>query len=257
MTSDKTVTLTGLIALALVVTGATFLATRVFGDRMRGHVQGRSNPIATAPTHAIFNTSLKGPFPQGTAQAMFGMGCFWGAERYFWQTPGVVSTSVGYAGGSSPNPTYDEVCSGGTGHAEVVHVVYDPNRVTYEQLLRLFFENHDPTQGNRQGNDVGSQYRSIVLAHDAQQKREAAEVLARYQAALTAQGHGRITTEITDWAPYYYAEAYHQQYLEKNPNGYCGHGGTGVTCPLPIGEAHAATTSDAPARDARTRPSPH
>jgi peptide-methionine (S)-S-oxide reductase len=172
------------------------------------------------------------PFPPGTEQAVFAMGCFWGAERKFWQTPGVVTTAAGYAGGSTPNPTYREVCSGLTGHTEVVRVVFDPKRVSYEDLLRVFWENHDPTQGMRQGNDVGTQYRSAVYTYGDAQARAALASREAYQATLAAAGFGRITTEIRDAPPFYYAEDYHQQYLHKNPGGYCGIGGTGVSCPV-------------------------
>ncbi len=164
--------------------------------------------------------------------AMFGMGCFWGAERKFWQLEGVVSTMVGYAGGYTPNPTYREVCSGGTGHAEVVRVVFDPSRVTYEDLLKVFWENHDPTQGMRQGNDIGTQYRSTIYWYGDAQRQLAEASRSRYQEVLRAAGHGEITTELAEAPPFYYAEEYHQQYLGKNPNGYCGLGGTGVSCPI-------------------------
>jgi peptide-methionine (S)-S-oxide reductase len=176
---------------------------------------------------------MEPPWPN-MATAVFGMGCFWGAERKFWQTPGVHSTQVGYAGGVTPNPTYREVCSGMTGHTEVVRVVFDPERVSYEELLRVFWENHDPTQGMRQGNDVGTQYRSAIYAADAAQRRAAEASRDAYQQQLTRAGHGAITTEIADAPEFYYAEDYHQQYLEKNPGGYCGIGGTGVSCPVGI-----------------------
>jgi peptide-methionine (S)-S-oxide reductase len=165
-------------------------------------------------------------------QAMFGMGCFWGAERKFWQAPGVFSTAVGYAGGTTPNPTYEEVCSGLTGHTEIVLVVYDPSQTSYDKLLQLFWENHDPTQGMRQGNDVGTQYRSAIYAFTPAQKAAAEQSRAMYQDRLKAAGHDAITTEIIDAPPFYYAEDYHQQYLGKNPGGYCGIGGTGVSCPI-------------------------
>ncbi len=163
---------------------------------------------------------------------MFGMGCFWGAEKMFWQTPGVVSTNVGYAGGQTPNPTYEEVCSGGTGHVEVVRVFFDPSRVSYDELLRVFWEGHDPTQGMRQGNDIGTQYRSAVYYFDDAQRAAAESSRVAYQRRLQEAGYGEITTEIAPAPTFYYAEAYHQQYLSKNPNGYCGHGGTGVSCPI-------------------------
>ena len=188
---------------------------------------GRATPIPTAAEHFIFRRPLKGPYPPGLETAMFGMGCFWGAERKFWELgEGIHITAVGYAGGYTPNPTYEEVCSGRTGHNEVVLVIYDPKKISYEQLLKTFWENHDPTQGMRQGNDVGTQYRSGVYVYDEAQRR------AAYQQALTAAGHGTITTEIAPAGEFYYAEDYHQQYLQRVPNGYCGHGGTGVSCPV-------------------------
>ena len=177
---------------------------------------------------------LEPPFPEGMQLALFGMGCFWGAERKLWQTPGVFSTSVGYAGGYTKNPTYEEVCSGRTGHAEVVRVVFDPARVSYEDLLRVFWEGHDPTQGMRQGNDRGTQYRSAVYTYGEEQRRRAEASRDAYQKALAAAGHGRITTEIREAPDFYYAEDYHQQYLAKNPDGYCGLGGTGVSCPVGV-----------------------
>jgi peptide-methionine (S)-S-oxide reductase len=193
-------------------------------------LKGRDAAMPVADRHAVNGTPLVAPFPAGLEQAMFGLGCFWGAERKFWQTAGVYTTAVGYAGGYTKNPTYEEVCSGRTGHNEVVLVVFDPTRITYEQLLRVFWENHDPTQGMRQGNDVGTQYRSaIYVFSDAQ--REAAERTRRtYEADLQAHGFRPITTDIEDAPPFFYAEDYHQQYLAKNPHGYCGIGGTGVTC---------------------------
>ena len=192
---------------------------------------GRDTPIEVADRHLVLGTPLTPPFPEGTERAVFGMGCFWGAERIFWQAPGMHTTAVGYAGGVTPNPTYEEVCSGGTGHAEVVLVVFDPARTSYDELLRVFWEGHDPTQGMRQGNDRGTQYRSAVYT-TADAQREAAEASrARYQEALDRAGHGRITTEIAEAGPFYYAEPYHQQYLARNPWGYCGIGGTGVACP--------------------------
>jgi peptide-methionine (S)-S-oxide reductase len=193
---------------------------------------GRSAPMAVPARHFVLGTPLQPPFPAGAQRALFGLGCFWGAEKRFWSEPGVHTTAVGYAAGYTPNPTYDEVCSGLTGHNEVVLVVYDPARVSYERLLRVFWEAHDPTQGMRQGNDVGTQYRSGVYVHDAAQRATAEASRAAYQAALAAAGHGAITTEILDAPTFYYAEDYHQQYLAKNPNGYCGHGGTGVSCPV-------------------------
>jgi peptide-methionine (S)-S-oxide reductase len=196
---------------------------------------GRTARMRVAPAHAVLGTPMEPPFAEGLQQAVFGLGCFWGAERKFWQQEGVHTTAVGYAAGYTPNPTYEEVCSGLTGHNEVVLVVFDPGQVSYEQLLRVFWESHDPTQGMRQGNDVGTQYRSgIYVVDDAQ--RAAAEVAkARYEAALRSAGYGPITTEILDASDFYYAEDYHQQYLHKVPNGYCGLGGTGVSCPVGLG----------------------
>ncbi len=181
-------------------------------------------------THTVLKTEIDAPVPSGLNEAVFGLGCFWGAERKFWTTPGVYTTSVGYAGGTSKDPTYRQVCSGTTGHAEVVRVVFDPAAVSYDELLRVFWENHDPTQGNRQGNDVGTQYRSVIFACSAAQHAAAEESKRAYEARLKDQGYGAITTEIADAPAYYLAEEYHQQYLDKNPNGYCGLGGTGVTC---------------------------
>jgi peptide-methionine (S)-S-oxide reductase len=182
--------------------------------------------------HFVNGAPLEPPFSPGTELALFGMGCFWGAERMFWQTPGVVTTAVGYAGGLTPNPTYEEVCSGLTGHAEVVRVVFDPARVGYDELLRVFWEGHDPTQGMRQGNDVGTQYRSAVYTSGDDQRRAAEGAREAYQRVLEAAGHGPITTEILEAPEFFYAEEGHQQYLAKNPGGYCGHGGTGVACPV-------------------------
>jgi peptide-methionine (S)-S-oxide reductase len=193
-------------------------------------LEGREAEIPVADRHAVNGTPVKGPFPAGLQQAMFGLGCFWGAERKFWQAPGVFTTAVGYAGGYTKNPTYEEVCSGRTGHNEVVLVVFDPSKVTYEGLLKRFWEAHDPTQGMRQGNDVGTQYRSAIYVFDDAQRQAAERTRDRYEAALKAQGFEAITTEIADAPPFYYAEDYHQQYLAKNPNGYCGLGGTGVRC---------------------------
>lgn len=199
---------------------------------------GRPHPIPTASRHFVNGRPLKGPYPEGSETAMFGMGCFWGAERKFWELDGVLVTAVGYAGGYTPNPTYEEVCSGLTGHNEVVLVVYDPTKVSYERLLKTFWENHDPTQGMRQGNDVGTQYRSGIYVYTPAQRTAAEASRAAYEAALRAHGYGPITTEILDAPPFYFAEDYHQQYLAKNPTGYCGLGGTGVSCP--IGTAVAA-----------------
>jgi peptide-methionine (S)-S-oxide reductase len=193
---------------------------------------GRSQPIPTAKAHFVSGAPLKCPYPVGAEKALFGLGCFWGAERAFWQIPGVYVTAVGYAGGLTPNPTYEEVCSGRTGHNEAVLVVYDPQQVSYEQLLKVFWEAHDPTQGMRQGNDVGTQYRSGIYYLNDAQRREAETSKAAYEAALKARGLGPITTEILPAPEFYFAEDYHQQYLAKNPHGYCGIGGTGVACPI-------------------------
>ncbi len=194
---------------------------------------GREVPLPVPEKHAVLGAPLAAPFPQGTEVAVFGLGCFWGAERKFWQTPGVISTAAGYAGGFTRNPTYKEVCSGNTGHNEVVQVVYDPRKITYEQLLKVFWESHDPTQGMRQGNDAGTQYRSGIYCTSAAQKAAAEASKAAYEKELARAGHGSITTEIVDAPAFYYAEDYHQQYLHKNPGGYCGLGGTGVSCPAP------------------------
>lgn len=196
---------------------------------------GRPEPIATADRHFVNGHPLRGPYPEGLETAVFALGCYWGAERKFWQAPGVWVTAVGNAGGFTPNPTYEEVCSGLTGHAEAVLVVFDPARVSYEQLLKLFFESHDPTQGMRQGNDVGTQYRSAIYWTASAQRDAAIAAKIAYEKALAAKGYGPITTEIAEAGPFYFAEAYHQQYLAKNPNGYCGLGGTGVACPIGTG----------------------
>ena len=197
---------------------------------------GRSQPIPTASTHFISDRPLKGPYPAGHEVAMFGLGCFWGAERKFWQLgDGVWVTAVGYAGGFTPNPTYEETCTGQTGHNEVVRVVFDPARISYAALLKVFFESHDPTQGMRQGNDVGSQYRSGIYTDSPKKKAEAEAATAAYNRVLSANGYGPITTEIVDAPEFYYAEDYHQQYLAKVPHGYCGLGGTGLSCPDGIG----------------------
>ena len=198
---------------------------------------GRSTRMPVPPKHLVNGASLKPPFPEGLEQAVFGLGCFWGAERKFWQTPGVYSTSVGYAGGHTPNPTYEEVCSGRTGHTEVVLVVYDPKQVSFETLLKVFWESHDPTQGMRQGNDVGTQYRSALYWYTDAQRQVAEASRDAYQQVLTASGFGAITTESRQAPEYFYAEDYHQQYLAKNPNGYCGLGGTGVSCPVGVAAA--------------------
>ncbi|MGE5545912.1 MAG: peptide-methionine (S)-S-oxide reductase MsrA [Solirubrobacterales bacterium] len=191
---------------------------------------GRGEPMAVPGRHAVLGTPLVAPFPPGSAIAVFAMGCFWGAERKFWTQPGIISTSVGYAGGFTPNPTYEEVCSGRTGHTEAVQVVYDPEAVSFDNLLRVFWEGHDPTQGMRQGNDVGTQYRSAVFVTTPAQMEAALASRDRYAAALHRAGLGEVTTEIAEAPRFYYAEAYHQQYLHKNPGGYCGLGGTGVAC---------------------------
>ena len=196
---------------------------------------GHDTPMPVPETHFVNGNRLTPPFPAGLEQAIFGMGCFWGAERKFWEAPGVYSTAVGYAGGYTQNATYKEVCSGMTGHTEVVLVVFDPKVTSYEQMLRTFWENHDPTQGMRQGNDVGTQYRSAIYTTSAEQKAAAEASRDAFQDRLTAAGYGPITTEIADAPEFFYAEDYHQQYLAKNPNGYCGIGGTGVSCPVGIG----------------------
>ena len=196
---------------------------------------GRDTAMPVPDCHYVLDAPLRGPFPTDTEQAIFGLGCFWGAERVFWQKPGVYTTAAGYAAGLTPNPTYEEVCSARTGHNEVVLVVYRPAEVSYEDLLATFWEAHDPTQGMRQGNDVGTQYRSGIYTTSDAQAAAAAVSRDRYQEALTAAGRGEITTEILPAPPFYYAEDYHQQYLAKNPNGYCGLGGTGVTCPIGAG----------------------
>jgi peptide-methionine (S)-S-oxide reductase len=196
---------------------------------------GRDQPLRVTNRHAVNDTPIQPPFPAGTEVAYFGLGCFWGAERAFWQTPGVLTTAVGYQGGFTPNPTYEEVCTGRTGHTEAVLVVFDPGQITYEELLRVFWEGHDPTHGMRQGNDVGTQYRSAIYTTSDAQAETAQRSRERYQQALRAAGHtDEITTEIAAAGPFYYAEDYHQQYLHKVPNGYCGLGGTGVSCPVGV-----------------------
>ena len=196
---------------------------------------GRPGAIPTADTHFVNDRPLKGPYPEGFKTAVFAMGCFWGVERKFWQVPGVWVTAVGYVDGITPNPTYEEVCSGRTGHTEAVLVVYDPKVVSYEDLLKVFWEGHDPTQGMRQGNDIGTQYRSGIYTSDEAEIAAARASQDAYQAALAAQGYGAITTDIAPAGPFYFAEDYHQQYLAKNPAGYCGVGGTGVSCPIGVG----------------------
>ncbi len=195
---------------------------------------GREQELAVAERHAVLGTPLKPPFAEGLERAVLAMGCFWGAERVFWQADGVFTTAVGYAGGFTPNPTYEEVCGGRTGHAEVVLVVFEPAKLPYADVLRLFWENHDPTQGMRQGNDVGTQYRSAIYWTTGAQRAAAAASRDAYQERLQAAGHGKITTELAEAGPFYYAEDYHQQYLHKNPWGYCGLGGTGVSCPVGV-----------------------
>jgi peptide-methionine (S)-S-oxide reductase len=198
---------------------------------------GRAEAMAVAAKHYVSGNPLKPPFPAGMELAQFGLGCFWGAERKFWQCAGVFSTAVGYGGGFTPNPTYEEVCSGLTGHTELVLVVFDPARVSFEDLLKEFWEAHDPTQGMRQGNDVGTQYRSAIYTHSPAQREAALKSRTAYQAQLLKAGYSQITTEIADAGPFYYAEDYHQQYLAKNPGGYCGLGGTGVACPVGVQSA--------------------
>ena len=195
---------------------------------------GRAEPMRVPPRHTVLGTPLLPPFPEGSERAIFGLGCFWGAERVFWQLDGVTSTAVGYAGGITTNPTYREVCSGGTGHTEAVLVVYDPKQISYAALLKIFWESHDPTQGMRQGNDAGTQYRSAIYATTPAQRTLADQSRNLFQQALDASRLGQITTEIAGEPAFYYAEDYHQQYLAKNPGGYCGLGGTGVSCPVPL-----------------------
>ena len=201
---------------------------------------GRDTAMPVPARHDVLGTPLQPPFPEGLEQIVVGMGCFWGAERVFWQLDGVYTTAVGYAGGYTPNPTYEEVCSGSTGHTEAVLVVFDPARISRDEILRAFWENHDPTQGMRQGNDVGTQYRSAVYASDDGQLAAAEASRDAFQTALSTAGRGEISTEIRPAGPFYYAEAYHQQYLAKNPNGYCGLGGTGVSCPIGLGVRQAS-----------------
>ncbi len=199
---------------------------------------GRDQPIPVPARHDVLGTPLEPPFPAGVETAVFGMGCFWGAERMFWQADGVYTTAVGYAGGYTPNATDEEVCSGSTGHAEVVLVAFDSAKTSYEHMLQIFWEGHDPTQGMRQGNDVGTQYRSAIYWTTDEQRERAEASRAMYQQELEAAGHGEITTEIAQAGPFYYAEDYHQQYLAKNPSGYCGVGGTGVSCPIGLPSSH-------------------
>ncbi|HEX2087557.1 MAG TPA: peptide-methionine (S)-S-oxide reductase MsrA [Solirubrobacteraceae bacterium] len=198
---------------------------------------GRDAEMPVPDKHFVLGTPLRPPFPEGFESAVFGMGCFWGAERIFWEADGVYTTAAGYAGGATPNPTYEEVCSGRTGHTEAVLVVFDPSKTSYDALLKLFWEGHDPTQGMRQGNDVGTQYRSAIYVTSDAQRAAAEASREMFQPRLAERGYGDITTEIADAGPFYYAEDYHQQYLAKNPNGYCGLGGTGVSCPIGVARA--------------------
>jgi peptide-methionine (S)-S-oxide reductase len=214
---------------------AWFSSTKTAMPNKEDALPGRSQPIPTASSHYVNHVPLKGPYPVGSEQAIFGLGCFWGAERVFWNLPGVYVTAAGYAGGFTPNPTYEEVCSGRTGHNEVVLVVYDPKIISYDTLLKTFWEAHDPTQGMRQGNDVGTQYRSGIYTSSPEQAARAAASKAAFQQALKARGYSEITTEIVPAPEFYFAEDYHQQYLAKNPRGYCGLGGTGVSCPIGVG----------------------
>jgi peptide-methionine (S)-S-oxide reductase len=200
---------------------------------------GRETPIVPGESHLVLGTPLLPPFPEGFGRIVVGMGCFWGAERMFWQAPGVFTTAVGYAGGLTPNPTYEEVCSGRTGHAEVVLAVFDPGRTSYDEMLKIFWEGHDPTQGMRQGNDVGTQYRSALYWTTEAERDAAIAAREMFQAELSKARYGEITTEIAEAGPFYYAEGYHQQYLARNPNGYCGLGGTGVSCPIGAGVSSA------------------
>ncbi|MCB1480119.1 MAG: peptide-methionine (S)-S-oxide reductase MsrA [Tepidamorphaceae bacterium] len=216
-----------------------FLRKSVTMPKMSESLPGRDEAIPTAKEHFVLKTPLKGPYPDDAKQALFGMGCFWGAERMFWKLDGVFTTAVGYAGGFTPNPTYEEVCSGQTGHNEVVLVVYKPEEIPLQALLKVFWEGHDPTQGMRQGNDVGTQYRSGVYLAGAQDREAAETSRVLYQKQLAKAARGTITTEILDAPAFYFAEAYHQQYLAKNPSGYCGLGGTGVSCPIGTGIASA------------------
>jgi peptide-methionine (S)-S-oxide reductase len=210
-----------------------FLHNKLVVPRPEECLPGRTEPMPIPERHFVNGHPLAGPYPEGMEKAVFGLGCFWGAERVFWQAPGVWVTAVGYAGGSTPNPTYEEVCSGLSGHTEAVLVVYDAKVTSYPALLKLFWESHDPTQGMRQGNDVGTQYRSAIYTFSPEQAAAAAASRDAYQGRLANSGYGRITTEIREAPPFYFAEDYHQQYLAKNPHGYCGLGGTGVTCPIP------------------------
>jgi peptide-methionine (S)-S-oxide reductase len=218
---------------------AFFFKSKATMPDPKNALPGRDQPIRTTAAHYVDGAPLKGPYPEGSETAMFGLGCFWGAEKDFWQLPGVLVTAVGYSGGYTPNPTYEEVCSGQTGHNEVVRVVFDPQKISYAALLKAFWEGHDPTQGMRQGNDTGTQYRSGIYTYSSSQAREAEAPKKAYQSALSERGYGAITTEIVPAGEFYFAEDYHQQYLAKNPRGYCGHGGTGVSCPIGLGVEQA------------------
>ena len=211
-----------------------FMRDKLVVPRPEDCLPGRAEPLRIPERHFVNGHRLAGPYPDGFEKAVFGLGCFWGAERVFWQALGVWVTAVGYAGGSTPNPTYEEVCSGRTGHTEAVLVVFDPRATSYDALLKLFWESHDPTQGMRQGNDVGTQYRSAIYTFTPEQRRAAEASRADYQPHLDNARYGSISTEIADAPPFYFAEDYHQQYLAKNPHGYCGLGGTGVSCPIPV-----------------------
>jgi len=217
-----------------------FFRTKAAMPDPKDALPGRAQPIPTAKTHFVNGAPLKGPYPEGSEMALFGLGCFWGAEKAFWKLPGVLVTAVGYAGGYTPNPTYEEVCSGRTGHNEVVRVVFDPKQIRYAELLKVFWETHDPTQGMRQGNDTGTQYRSGIYTTSDSQADEARASKEAYQSAIAGRGYGAITTEILPAGDFYFAEDYHQQYLAKNPRGYCGLGGTGVSCSIGTGVSNNA-----------------
>ncbi len=220
---------------------ALFAKSKTLMPDPKQALPGRPVPIPTAASHFVNGGLLKGPYPEGSEIAMFGLGCFWGAEKAFWSLPGVLVTAAGYSGGYTPNPTYEEVCTGQTGHNEVVRVVFDPKKISYAELLRAFWEGHDPTQHMRQGADIGTQYRSGIYTYSERQATEAHASQEAYQAALSARGYGAIVTEIQPAGELYFAEDYHQQYLAKNPRGYCGHGGTGVSCPIGLGTAPMAS----------------
>jgi peptide-methionine (S)-S-oxide reductase len=222
----------------------TLICLALCGDSVKRHFEMKDSRIMQVPdAHFVNGNSLQPPFPAHMQQAVFGMGCFWGVERLFWEAPGVFSTAAAYAGGTSRNPTYQQVCSGETGHAEVVLVIFDPGKISYEELLTIFWENHDPTQGMRQGNDRGTQYRSAIYTSTAKQEAQARASLESYQAELSARGFGSITTEIAPLGELYYAEEYHQQYLAKNPDGYCGLAGTGISCPIGVTSTESAGTA--------------